>query len=83
MLKFHWMDRFEGKTIDGVLAYLNNLGLGIAWGQEGSKWWIATGEKVLLETNEREAAEAFLMGMALGYLALPDGIREQVQDHFN
>jgi hypothetical protein len=82
MLKFHWLDRFAGKNVEGVVEYLNDLGLGIAWGQKGKLWWIATGEKLLLETDERETAEAFLMGMALSYLALPDEVREQIRERF-
>jgi hypothetical protein len=83
MLKFHWIEKFPGKNVEGVLEYLNNLSLGIAWGQKGRTWWVATGEKVLLETDEKETAEAFLMGMALGYLALPDDLREQLAERFS
>lgn len=65
------------------MEYLNNLSMGIAWGQKGRTWWVATGEKVLLETDEKETAESFLMGMALAFLALPDDLREQLAERFS
>ena len=83
MLKFDWLNQFPEKNIEGVVTYLNDLGLGISWGEKGRNWWVATGEKVLLETSEREAAEAFLMGMALSYIALPAEILEQIRDRFS
>ena len=83
MLKFDWLEKFPGKNIEGVVDYLNNLSLGIAWGQRGRLWRIATGEKVLLETDERETAEAFLMGMALSYKALPEELLEQIRERFS
>jgi hypothetical protein len=82
MLKFDWLQKFPGKNTEGVIEYLNNLALGISWGQRGRIWWVATGEKVLLETDEKETAEAFLMGMALSYIALPDELLEQVRERF-
>jgi len=83
MLKFDWLAKFPGRNIDGVLEYLNNLGLGVRWGEKNRRWWVATGEKVLLETDERESAEAFLMGMALAYLALPGDLREQIAERYS
>jgi len=82
MIKFDWLHQFGG-SIDGVLEYLNNLGLGVSWGEKNRRWWVATGEKVLLETDDRETAESFLMGMALAYRALPDGIRDQITETFS
>lgn len=83
MLKFEWLAKFPGKNVAGVLDYLNNLGLGVSWGEKNRRWWVATGEKILLETNEQETAEAFLMGMALAYLALPDDLRESIAERFS
>jgi hypothetical protein len=82
MLKFDWLSKFPGGTIEGVVEYLNNLSLGVSWGQRGNRWWVATGEKLLLETNDEETAQAFLMGMALSYIALPEEILEQVRARF-
>ena len=76
------MAKFPGGNIEGVIDYLNNLSLGVSWGQKGNRWWVATGEKLLIETDEREAAEAFLMGMALSYIALPNDLLESVRQRF-
>jgi hypothetical protein len=82
VLKSEWIERFPGKNADGMVEFLNNFNLGMEWGKKGKTYWVATGEKVLLETTEEETAEAFLLGMALAYLALPEDVRDTLQDRF-
>ena len=82
MLKSDWLKKFAGQDAEGLAEYLNNLNLGISWGQKGRQWWVATGEKVLLETDEEDALKAFLLGMAVAYLALPEDLRETLRERF-
>ena len=82
MLRSEWLTKFPGRTIVGVMEYLNTFNLGLSKGQKGKIWWVATGEKILLETDEEEIADAFFLGMAISYIALPADLIEQIRERF-
>jgi hypothetical protein len=56
VLKSEWVERFPGKNAEGMIEFLNNFNLGMDWGQKGKMYWVATGEKVLLERSPTTSA---------------------------
>jgi len=65
-------------TLDGAIQAANRLGWNIAWHGSETEWQVWGGEKTLLKTSSREAAEAFLYGLGIAYALLPEEVYEQL-----
>ena len=55
-----WLDRLPGGTLEGAIALANRLYWSITWQGNEQRWCVWAGEDLLLRTDSREAAEAFL-----------------------
>ena len=72
MLYMPWLDRLPGGTTEGAIQLANRLywSLQLTAGQE--RWVVYAGEDVVLRTDSRDVAEAFLYGLGLAYGAIPE-----------
>ncbi len=78
-----WLDQYHlpGGTLEGGIELANRLEWNMAWGEGNDGWWyVWGGEKTVLKTNSREAAEAFLYGIGLAYGVLPEGIFDRLEE---
>jgi hypothetical protein len=77
MHEFRWLESIHmppnGALEDGV-ALANRLEWNIEWGEDDTGWYVYAGEGLLLKTDTKEVAEAFLYGLRLAYSVLPDAI---------
>ena len=59
-------------TLEGAIQVANRLGWNVAWHGSGDEWTVWGGEKTLLKTSSRDAAEAFLYALGIAYALLPE-----------
>lgn len=71
MIDMPWLDRLPGETPEGALVLANRLYWALEVAEGHGRWVIYAGEDVLLRTDSRESAEAFLYGFGLAYGAIP------------
>jgi hypothetical protein len=69
-----WLNHLPGSSIDGGIAPANRLCWNITWAGNKQWWCVWSGENMLLRTDSRETAEAFLYGLGLAYSDLPDDV---------
>ena len=61
MQELSWLDHLPDATLEGGIELANRLEWNIGWGEGNDGWWyVWGGEKAILKTKSREAAEAFL-----------------------
>lgn len=73
-----WMKHLPGETLEGGIALVNRLYWSITWNDDGQRWCVWAGEDLLLRTDSRESADAFLYGLGLAYSVLPTELFEQL-----
>ncbi len=74
MNEFLWLNHLPGSSIEGGIALANRLYWNITWAGNDQRWCARGGEKMLLMTDSRETAEAFLYGLGLAYSVLPGDV---------
>jgi hypothetical protein len=71
MQTLNWLVSHVG-TLDEGIALVNRLGWHLSVAHENDRWFVRSGDQVVLSADSREAVDVFLYGMALGYSILPD-----------
>jgi hypothetical protein len=71
MLEMPWLDRLPNGTPEGANVLANRLYWSLRLAEGHGRWVVYAGEDVLLRTDSRETAEAFLYGLGLAYGAIP------------
>lgn len=79
MQEFKYIHHLPGKSLEGGVELLNSLSWNISCREENGTWWVRGGDQAMLKTDSREAAEAFLYGMALAYSMCPPEMLEQIR----
>lgn len=80
MHEFKWLGHLlPNGTIGDGIARANRLYWSITWWDHDGIWYVKGGEDLLLKTDSREVAEAFLYGLGLAYSVLPDGIFDAIE----
>jgi hypothetical protein len=82
MHEFRWLDSLHmppNGTLDDGIALANRLEWNLTWVEDTGIWYVYGGERVLLQTDSREVAEAFLYGLGLAYSVFPDAIFESLE----
>ena len=79
MIEFELADALPEKSFDGGIALLNSLEWNILLSNVNNTWLVYTGDKVMLRTDSKEVAEAFLLGMALSFAVLDSDIVESIR----
>jgi hypothetical protein len=79
MVEMVWLDHLPEGTLDSGMQLANRLYWNIYWWEHEGRWFVKGGESVLLRTDSRETAEAFLYGLGLAYSVLPPHLFEQLE----
>jgi hypothetical protein len=75
-----WLDRIG--SIDRGIELINRVGWNIIVGESNGRWYVQSGEKIILVASSRRAVDTFLYGMALAYSVLPEPIIEKLREEF-
>lgn len=82
MHDFRWLESLHmpptGTLEDGI-ALANRLEWHIEWAGNDTGWYVYGGEALLLKTDSKEVAEAFLYGLGLAYSVLPDAVFQSLE----
>lgn len=83
MHEFLWLDHLPNSQLEGGIELANRLHWNITWAAHEQQWYVWSGECLLLKTDAREMAEAFLYGLGLAYAVFPDGIFQRLEQQVN
>ncbi len=83
-----WLEDHVGSLEDGIeLINRFHWFLSVVESKEGNieghHWFVLGGDQVLFSADTREAADAFLYGMALAYAVIPDYLFEYIVEATN
>ena len=82
MHEFLWLDSHHmppNGTLEDGIAHANRLEWNITWAGDGALWGVWAGEGLMLRTDSKEVAEAFLYGLGLAYAILPDAMFQSLE----
>ncbi len=86
MHEFRWLERVHlppNGTLDDGIARANRLEWNITWAGNDATWCVWSGEDLLLRTDSKEVAEAFLYGLGLAYGVLPEVVFQSLERNVN
>jgi hypothetical protein len=86
MQEFKMIDALPSQTLDGGTEFLNRLHWNISVKTEQGIRTIFAGHKVLLKTDSKDSADAFLYGLALAFSTMPSEALEvyrRIADKFS
>jgi hypothetical protein len=66
--------------MQGAINFLNRLDWNISFGESAGKRKVFGGDRLLFSSQNEEAVQAFLFGMALGLAVLPDEILDRIRE---
>lgn len=69
--EFSFATHLPKGTLEGGIELLDSFWWNISYSQVGDTWVVSGGELVLLRADSREAADAFIYGLALAYSLIP------------
>jgi hypothetical protein len=81
MQEFAMIREIPGHSLEGAIRLLNDLQWNIRVVESEGSPSVGGGHKLLFQTTSREAADAFLYGLALAYSVLPKEIFNQVKKY--
>jgi hypothetical protein len=79
MQEMQWLNHLPEGTLEGGIALANRLYWNIVWAEHEHRWYVWSGERLILETDSADAAQAFLYGLGLAYAVLPEGTFERLE----
>jgi hypothetical protein len=79
MIEQEWLKRIPGEDIQGAINFLNSLDWNISFSESAGKRKVFGGDRLLFSSQNEEAVQAFLFGMALGLAVLPDEILDRIR----
>ncbi|MDM8528867.1 hypothetical protein QUF58_11760 [Anaerolineales bacterium HSG24] len=79
--KFLWSTHFPNETLEDGINLANQLYWHIKVSESEGVWqvWAGDGESLILQTDSKEAVDAFLYGLGLAYSVLPESVFEQLK----
>ena len=83
MQEFSRINRLPHQSLEGGIELLESLWLYISYRQVGEHWIVSEGHSVLLKTDSRDAAEAFIYGHALAYASIGPELQEQLRQRWH
>lgn len=79
MIVMPMLNQFPNKNIEEGIKILDKMYWFISTGKENDNWNVYAGEKVIFRTDSKETLDAFLYGMALTFVPMP----EKLVDYFS
>ena len=79
MLELYWLHHMPDGTLESGIQVANRVQWALSWEESGGRWFVRGGDQALLITDSREAARAFLYGMALAYSTMPPHLVDQLE----
>lgn len=79
MIKLHKSEHIEDEGIDGGIALLESFWWHIRTEHSKDVWKVWAGEDLLLTASNKDAAEAFILGLALAHSLLPDDVADELR----
>jgi len=79
MLELSWIDSFPDQSLEEGRKVLDRLHWNIAIKRKDTTWYVHAGHKLLLKTDRKDCVDAFLYGMTLSYLVMPEKILHEFQ----
>ena len=83
MGRVSWINEIPipSQSIGGSIEFLDQpvWNLKITNKHEGDNYWLYSGEKLLFDTTKKEEMEAFIFGMTISLVVLPENIIDQIK----
>jgi hypothetical protein len=80
MIEQEWLEYIPGKDMQGAVNFLNSLDWNISFSESAGKRKVFGGDRLLFSSQDEEAVQASLFGMALGLAVLPDEILDRIRE---
>lgn len=80
MLDLLWLNHLPDDSLEGGIKLANQLYWNITVAGNEHRWVIRAGEAVILRTDSRDVADAFLYGLGLAYGVLPEEVFFQLRE---
>ena len=74
MIEMPWLHHFSNETLAEGIAYANELGWYLSVNTDGKRWVIRSGSSAILQTDNKEVADAFLYAFGLAYSIIPESL---------
>ena len=79
MQELTWLQSHIG-SMEQAIELLNSFHWNLSVRQQGDQWHVLGGDQVIFRSNQREAVDAFLYGLALPYATLPAQIASRIKE---
>lgn len=80
MIELPFMDRFPDESIEKGIKILDRVYWFIQVNQKNTLWSVYAGEELIFKTDSKEALDAFLYGLAITYVSIPDALVDSISD---
>ncbi len=75
------INQIPGRSLEGGLRFLSELKWEMRMVQSDDILSVGVGHRLMLKTSSREAADAFVYGVALAYSLLPKPILDELKKY--
>jgi hypothetical protein len=75
-----WLERFPDGKIEGCFDLLDKIYWHIDVRDHDGTWSVYAGESLIFHTDNRDCLDAFLYGMGLTYVVLPQTVFEKLRE---
>lgn len=79
MIKLHKIDYLGDDSADAAIALLESFWWHIRTEHSKDVWKVWAGEDLLLTASNKDAAEAFIYGLAVAHSLLPDDVADELR----
>lgn len=76
-LRQNWHDLVN--NWEGAVQFLDELAWNLSWYEKNNNWTLYGGDQPIAWFDRKEELEAFVLGMAIGLVVLPDEILNQIK----
>ena len=81
-MQLHWTEYMSG-DLEEAVQLLKEFWITTSITQHDDKWFVWGGDQVMITCNTYEEATAFVLGMAISYISLPEEIQEDLKKAFS
>lgn len=81
MQELLWLNHLPERRLEGGIEIANQLywNITIFRSSKDGLWYVKSGEKIILKTDNHDAIDTFIYGLGLAYSVLPESVFEQLK----
>jgi len=78
IMQFHWTECMSG-DLEEAIQLLGEFWIPIVIIRRSERWQVWSGDQTMITCHTHEEAKAFVLGMAISYITLPEKIQEDLK----